>query len=120
MYLINKTGMLISNKQLDRLNEVFTEQFVSKTAKMLQNKHPELTKLRDTENMKAFVVNGMNEADDLDITEDHEIIAFLEYQIVLGPKFYEDVNLTWVQKIFRVRNISGSEKIERMLSVHPL
>lgn len=58
--------------------------------------------------------------DSTGIQEDQEISSFLVFQLILGERSYEDAALQWVQRIFRVRNISGSEKMSRMQAQHPL
>jgi hypothetical protein len=111
--------LVISNKQFGRLNELYNERYEETTARYLAEKYQDWA-AQPGNDINSFVSKGVKKAERFNITDSSDITAFLEYTIQLGPDFEEKEEHKWAAEILKIRNLSGPEKIGRMLDVRPL
>ena len=83
-------------------------------------KFPVTTKKITPAEFGIIIEKGIEKAADYNIIERADVRFFLEYMIALGSDFETSPSHEWVADIVGIRNLSGSEKIKRMLHTYPL
>ena len=112
--------LTIRKEQSDRLGEVVEKSFKINSIKRLREKYPNLTKEKDDKEMMDFIHLGIEKAEKHNIIERRDIAIYFEYMLVYGEDFETASSNKWATNVFRITNLSGEEKINRLLKNNPI
>lgn len=110
----------IRKEQVQKLGEFVKENFEINTIKHLKEKYPEKTKTMNNDKMIDFIHTGIINAEKHNIIERRDISVYLEYIMIHGEGFETNPENEWAFKVFRIKNLSGEEKIKRLLQNNPI
>lgn len=111
--------LTISDKQFNSFHGSMRKQLVRTAIVHLKNKHAEWAKQKSSDKLKKIAEKGIDTAADLNIEENDDVLVFIDYMVVCGEDFYLDPMNQWAKDL-RIRNLSGNEKIGRLLKKRPL
>jgi hypothetical protein len=63
------------------------------------------------EELQKMIDHGLARAAAHGITDDGDLVRYVEYSLVLGPNFDEDPALPWVRRVLQRTDLTGSAKI---------
>ena len=112
--------LTIRKEQVEKLGEYITETFVLNTIKQLREKYTRETNNKDDNNLLDFIHHGIEKAEKHNIIERRDIVIYLEYMLIYGEDFDTDKGNKWAIKVFRIKNLTGEEKIIQLLKKKPL
>ncbi|MCX6270837.1 MAG: hypothetical protein NTU44_06390 [Bacteroidetes bacterium] len=112
--------LTIRKSQIEVLDGYMRRSFFEKAIQHLRRKYPDKTNDKTEEELIEFVSVGIDKADSYDINERIDVLPFLEYIICYGNDFEKDPENKWATKVFRIINLSGEEKMARLMKNHPL
>ena len=110
----------ISSQQMAELNRRYNAYYEAQTAGHLCTKYTGWSEQLGYEGVQAFVNDGVKRAERHRITEPENVTAFLEYCVLLGVGFEQNEEHEWALDILQTRNLSGGEKVRRMMELQPL
>jgi hypothetical protein len=109
--------MIIYNQQLEILSGQVLVAFENYSIGYLRKKFPLSTKNMDTEILRGLVKEGITKTSEYDIDDRMDVLQYLEYMICFGRDFDVNPDTNWASRILWTINISGSEKIKRLLQI---
>lgn len=112
--------LTIRKEQSDKLGEVIEKSFKKNTIIRLKEKYPQETIGKNDDEMMEFIHSGIEKAEKHNIIERRDISVYLEYMLVYGEDFDFNSDNKWAMKVFRVKNLSGKEKVRRLLKSNPI
>ncbi len=105
--------LIISNKQIEELGKISRASFVKRAKEFIKEKYPKNISDIPSEFEKQLE-EGIQIAEGHNIVEAEDVLSFLEYHFVLGKNFELNDEFSWAKKILYVRNLSGTEKMDRL------
>jgi hypothetical protein len=111
--------LVITKKQMDTISGLMLDDFIQASEKHLKGKFPETTGVLGDQAMNKLVREGIDRSAEYKIHEPRNVLNFLEYLVCFGWNFENDPAFGWAKKLLRIRNISGSEKMYRLMKIKP-
>ncbi len=112
--------LTIRKEQVEKFEKFIEGNFKINTIKRLREKYPQETNGLDDKQMMDFVKNGIEKAEKQRITERKDVYVYLQYLLVYKENFESNPDFDWAFGVFRVENLSGEEKILRLLKRNPI
>jgi hypothetical protein len=112
--------LTIRAEQYDLFSRTLEKRYKTSLIKRLRDKFPSETSQSDDDVLMAFINKGIVSAEKHDIIERRDISIYLEYMMTFGEDFDSNKEFDWAQKVFLVRNLSGEEKVKRLMKRKPL
>jgi len=105
---------IIRREQLSLLQKQLVEAFENSAIRRVRKKFPKQTAKSTDDHLRLMVRDAMERAEKYGINGEDEVTAYLEYMVSFGRDFDGDPSL---KRILRVRNISGTEKLNRIAQI---
>lgn len=83
----------------------------------LREKFPRSLNDLSNEKLNILIDKGIDQAASYDIIDRNDMLQYLEFMICFGHDF--DSSMDWARKILTIRNLSGSEKTNRLVQKNP-
>ena len=106
--------LIIRKEQLDVLSENILKQFFGSMEQHLKKRYSEQMKEMDDEQLREFVVQGVEEAKEYDITDENDVKRFLEYLVQYGRDFGESLDTKWANQFLHNNDLTGTEKMNEI------
>jgi len=108
--------MKIREEQKLAFIQSLEDSFVKKMIKYLKDYFPKHIKMRNLqeEDLEPLVREGMTEAEKYGLFSEGQIQRYLEYKVILGPKFDQDERYPWAGEILRREDLDGEEKVDQI------
>jgi hypothetical protein len=86
----------------------------------LKQKYPLFADGKSEEQMLAFIRDGIDKAESYNVNKRKDVSKFIEYMVMLGRNFDQEPSNAWALKILNIRNLTGDEKIRRLIKKKPI
>jgi hypothetical protein len=107
--------LVIRKEQMEIFSSHLLGLFLSDALAFLKNQFPETAgKMNDVE-LKTIIQKGIDKSEKYSITNRKDVLMYLKLMFTNGYDFDEDPSFSRMSKILRTRNLSGENKIERLL-----
>ncbi len=106
--------LIIRKEQLDVLSQYMLKQFYDETEKHLKKRYPEQTKEMSDEQLRELIVEGVEEAEGYDITDENDVKRYLEYLIEYGRDFGKSSETIWAGQFLNNKDLTGTEKMNEI------
>jgi hypothetical protein len=117
---IIKYMMTITNEQMDSLALFMRLSFETSCLTFLKKNYSPNVLDKSDEQLLILVRDGITKAESYKIINSKSVLHFLEYIVILGENFEKEPGNSWCNSILRIRNITGEEKVRRMMNKYPL
>ena len=108
---------IIRREQLELLQRQLVEAFERSAIRRVRKTFPKQTANSTDDHLRLMVRDAIDRAEKYGIRGEAEVTAYLEFMVSYGREFDGDPSL---KRILRVRNISGTEKLNRLALIKPL
>jgi hypothetical protein len=112
--------MTITNEQMDSLALFMRLSFETSCLTFLKKNYSPNVLDKSDEQLLILVRDGITKAESYKIINSKSVLHFLEYIVILGENFEKEPGNSWCNSILRIRNITGEEKVRRMMNKYPL
>ena len=102
----------IRPEQMEEMSEYMLRQFEDRMVIHLRSAFPDQTKEMTEPDLRAMIQAGIDRANGYDITDENDVIRFLEYLCQYGPDFGESSETSWANRFLGDENLSGTTKMD--------
>ena len=102
----------IRQEQMDVLDACMLKRFIEETSVHLRRVFPETCGEESNEELRERVQAGVAEAALYDITDEREVVLFIDLMVDLGPGFQKQEPNLWVEGTLTDETLDQEEKID--------
>ena len=106
--------MIIRTEQMDILGDYKFRQFVDRMVAHLKKEFPEQTAEMAESDLRVLINEGVERAENYEVTDDVDIERYLECMLRYGGDFDMNLQTSWAGEILHDNDLSGFDKMNRI------
>lgn len=103
--------LVVRSEQMDVLSDYMLGEFERRMLEHLRRAYPEETSAQSEEDLAEQIADGISIAERYRVTDENDVERFLETQVRLGRRFYEQ---EWAAAILATSDRSGTRRMDEI------
>lgn len=106
--------LTIRKEQMDVLSQHMLNQFFDRMEEYLTERFSEQTKALENEQLRELIVQGVEDGEKYDVTDENDVKRFIEYLVEYGRDFGHSPETMWADQFLNNKELTGTEKMNEI------
>jgi sorbitol-specific phosphotransferase system component IIA len=104
--------LIIREEQMSALSQAMLKQFEDRMVVHLSNNFPDETREISEVELRALIQEGIEQAEQYQITLEDDVRRYLEFMVMYGHKFETNHDTAWAGEILYSKELDGTAKMD--------
>ena len=109
-------SLVIRREQVDEIMAVGLDEFYNNVVGHLRRVWPSETARMTPQEVGAWVRHGVDVGRGFGVTSEYDVARLVDLMLLLGPGLHADVKLPWCAEVLGNHQLSGRQKVDRLMS----
>ena len=104
----------IRKKQMFIFKKYMLKQYEDRIQKHLHRRFPKKCNVLGERGVRETICDGIQRSETYGVVSESDVQRYIEWMIMLGPRFDMDSKTAWAGEILRNKKLKGFEKMDRI------